>query len=552
MRERPYDRARAGVRRNTGAAWLLAVLTAIGLGPSMPGARASAAEGRRPNIVFIFSDDHAYQAISAYGDPRKLIETPQHRPHREGGDAVRPLRRARTRSAGRAGPRSSPASTATSTASTTTPTAASTARRPRSPSCCRRPATRPRSSASGTSSATRPASTTGTSCPGQGRLLQPADDPATASGSSTRATSPTSSPTSALDWLKNRDKSKPFLLMCQHKAPHREWAPALRHLGPRQATASTPSRRRCSTTTPAAARRERDQDMTIAKTFTPLDLKLTPPPRLTPEQRKAWDAYYEPRNEAFREANSRARTSSAGSTTATCTTTSAASRRWTRASAGCSSTSTTRGWRRTRSSSTASDQGFYLGEHGWFDKRWIFEESLRTPLLVRWPGVTKPGSVEREPRLATSTSPQTFLDAAGVPVPAEMQGRSLVPLLKGETPGGLAEELLLPLLRVPPAAPRPPALRRRDRPLQAGPLLQARRGLLGAVRPREGPAGAAERVRRPGQCARSWRTEAGDGPPARGAEGPGDPPRRRTAGPPPSKPPPPGRRPASRRSAGRT
>ena len=47
----------------------------------------------------------------------------------------------------------------------------------------------------------------------------------------------------------------------------------------------------------------------------------------------------------------------------------------------------------------ASDQGFYLGEHGWFDKRWIFEESLRTPLLVRWPGVTKPGSVNERHRL---------------------------------------------------------------------------------------------------------------------------------------------------------
>jgi arylsulfatase A-like enzyme len=44
----------------------------------------------------------------------------------------------------------------------------------------------------------------------------------------------------------------------------------------------------------------------------------------------------------------------------------------------------------------ASDQGFYLGEHGWFDKRWIFEESLRTPLLVRWPGVTKAGTVSKD------------------------------------------------------------------------------------------------------------------------------------------------------------
>ena len=53
-----------------------------------------------------------------------------------------------------------------------------------------------------------------------------------------------------------------------------------------------------------------------------------------------------------------------------------------------------------------SDQGFYLGEHGWFDKRWIFEESLRTPLLVRWPGVVE--AREREPRAwsRTSTSPR--------------------------------------------------------------------------------------------------------------------------------------------------
>ena len=53
----------------------------------------------------------------------------------------------------------------------------------------------------------------------------------------------------------------------------------------------------------------------------------------------------------------------------------------------------------------SSDQGFYLGEHGWFDKRWIFEESLRTPLLVRWPGVVKAGSTSRASS-RTSTSPR--------------------------------------------------------------------------------------------------------------------------------------------------
>ncbi len=80
-----------------------------------------------------------------------------------------------------------------------------------------------------------------------------------------------------------------------------------------------------------------------------------------------------------------------------------------------------------------SDQGFYLGEHGWFDKRWIFEESLRSPLLVRWPGVTKAGS--SSPRLVSNIDfAETFLEAAGLPIPDDMQGRSLVPLLKGGEP----------------------------------------------------------------------------------------------------------------------
>jgi arylsulfatase A-like enzyme len=80
-----------------------------------------------------------------------------------------------------------------------------------------------------------------------------------------------------------------------------------------------------------------------------------------------------------------------------------------------------------------SDQGFYLGEHGWFDKRFMYEESLRTPLVVRWPGVTKPGSVEE--RIVSNVDfAQTFLEAAGAPAPDEMQGRSFVPLLRGEAP----------------------------------------------------------------------------------------------------------------------
>ena len=95
----------------------------------------------------------------------------------------------------------------------------------------------------------------------------------------------------------------------------------------------------------------------------------------------------------------------------------------------------------------ASDQGFYLGEHGWFDKRWIFEESLRTPLLVRWPGVVKPGSVERrhrlEPRLRRDV-PRRRRRAG----PRRDAGPEPGAAAQGPDARRLAEELLLPLLRV--------------------------------------------------------------------------------------------------------
>jgi len=82
----------------------------------------------------------------------------------------------------------------------------------------------------------------------------------------------------------------------------------------------------------------------------------------------------------------------------------------------------------------SSDNGWYLGEHGWFDKRWMYEESLKTPLLVRWPGVVAPGSVNRD-IVSNLDFAETFLEMAGVTVPADMQGHSLVPILKGATPG---------------------------------------------------------------------------------------------------------------------
>lgn len=236
----------------------------------------------------------------------------------------------------------------------------------------------------------------------------------------------------ALDWLKGRDKARPFLLMVHHKAPHREWEPALRHLG------HDGDRKYGEPSTlfddySGRGRAEREQDMTIAKTMTPKDLKLTPPPQLTPEQRKVWDAYYEPRNDAFRKANPQGKDLVRWKYN-----------RYLHDYLGCIKGVDENVGRLLKylddeglAPNTlvvySSDQGFFLGEHGWFDKRWIFEESLRSPLLIRWPGVARPGSRNRA-LVSNLDFAETFLEAAGLPAPAEMHGRSLVPLLKGHMP----------------------------------------------------------------------------------------------------------------------
>ncbi|WP_170864372.1 sulfatase family protein [Fodinibius roseus] len=81
----------------------------------------------------------------------------------------------------------------------------------------------------------------------------------------------------------------------------------------------------------------------------------------------------------------------------------------------------------------AGDQGFFLGENGWFDKRWIYEESMRMPLIVHWPEGIAPESVNKQLVQNLDLAP-TILDLAGAEIPGQMQGRSLVPLLKGEEP----------------------------------------------------------------------------------------------------------------------
>jgi arylsulfatase A-like enzyme len=79
-----------------------------------------------------------------------------------------------------------------------------------------------------------------------------------------------------------------------------------------------------------------------------------------------------------------------------------------------------------------SDQGFFLGDHGLFDKRFMYEESIRMPFLVRWPAGIKPGTKSDAIALNIDFAP-TFIEAAGLPASSEMQGRSLLSMLRGRT-----------------------------------------------------------------------------------------------------------------------
>ncbi|MGC4007379.1 MAG: sulfatase [Pirellulales bacterium] len=232
----------------------------------------------------------------------------------------------------------------------------------------------------------------------------------------------------SIEWMQKRDKTKPFVLMCQHKAPHREWAPPSRHLG-HDGDRVYPEPETLFDDYLGRGKAVADQDMTLEKTFTPVDAKLRAPASLNPEQLKAWNAYYEPRNAKFLADQPTGKDLVRWRY-----------QRYMHDYLGCVKAVDDavgrvlkylddEGLAENTIVVYASDQGFYLGEHGWFDKRWIFEESLRTPLLMRWPGHIKAGSVDTHLTSVLDFAP-TFLEAAGVPVPAEIQGRSLLPIFK--------------------------------------------------------------------------------------------------------------------------
>jgi arylsulfatase A-like enzyme len=212
----------------------------------------------------------------------------------------------------------------------------------------------------------------------------------------------------SMDFLERRDSSKPFFLCTQHKAPHREWSPDTEHAAlyedrgiPQPITFNDDYAGRSQAAAEATMRIERD--------FKRTDLKKEPPPELSGAELKNWKY-----------------------------------QRYIKDYLRCvasidDNVGRLLGYLRTSGLMTntlviyTSDQGFFLGDHGWYDKRFMYEESLRMPLVMSFPGFIKPGTVNTQMVLNVDFAP-TFLELAGAPIPSDMQGRSFASMLRGETP----------------------------------------------------------------------------------------------------------------------
>ncbi|MDR2775162.1 MAG: sulfatase [Tannerella sp.] len=294
----------------------------------------------------------------------------------------------------------------------------------------------------------------------------------------------------AVEFLENRDPDKPFALFVHHKAPHRNWMPEGKYLDlyedvefPLPETFYDDYATRCDAA--------RSQEMSVAKNLTLItDLKvaesanidfntdakindsidvwkkegadeqtiwqrvsrlLTPEQReawswkrsldrLTPEQRETWDKAYSERNRKFLAQNLKGDELAKWKF-----------QRYIKDYVRCIKTVDDETGRLINYLETngllentiivyTSDQGFYMGEHGWFDKRFMYEESLRTPLIIRYPDATQRG-IESRALVQNIDYSATYLDIAGVAKPAELSGRSLLPLLDGQTPADWRKDL---------------------------------------------------------------------------------------------------------------
>lgn len=252
-------------------------------------------------------------------------------------------------------------------------------------------------------------------------------------------------------YLENRDKSKPFMIMYHQKAPHRNWMPAQRHLGKfNDVVFKEPSNLFDDYETRSRAAYE--QDMSIEKTLRERwDLKIATREelndttnkdkfydayhRMTDEEKDRWDQAYAKRIKEFRENKKEGKELV----------------RWKYQQYMQDYLATTLavddnvgrllkylediGELDNTIIVYTSDQGFFLGEHGWFDKRFMYEECHRMPLLIRYPKIIQAGLTTNSLSMNVDFAP-TLLDMAGIKIPADMQGKSLLPVMKnkGKTP----------------------------------------------------------------------------------------------------------------------
>lgn len=261
----------------------------------------------------------------------------------------------------------------------------------------------------------------------------------------------------ALEILKNADKENPFCLLVHHKAPHRNWMPAARHLGAfdnkdlplpetfyddyKNRIAAEQADMRINNMYLGHDLKVKEGDYEI-ETGTGGNRKFAPDAdkswqktyeALTEEQKRFWDAYYDPISKKFKESKLQGNELSEWKY-----------QRYMKDYLSCVLSIDENIGRildyldkNNLADDTiiiyTSDQGFYLGEHGWYDKRFMYEESLGMPLVIRYPKEIKPNQVSEEMVLNLDFAP-TFLDYAGVDVPEEIQGESFRTIAHGDTP----------------------------------------------------------------------------------------------------------------------
>jgi arylsulfatase A-like enzyme len=212
----------------------------------------------------------------------------------------------------------------------------------------------------------------------------------------------------SLDWLKQRDKNKPFFLMCHHKAPHRPWQPAAKyqHLFDDM---TMPEPDNLYDHYAGKVKSVANVKMRVGEDMTSTDVKQPIPKDLHGDALRKWA--YQPYIKDYLRCIQSV-DDNVGRIL---------------------DYLDAEGLSKNTVVIYTSDQGFFLGDHGWFDKRMMYEESLRMPFLMRYPGAIKAGSVNKDIVLNVDFAP-TFLDFAGKKAPAEMQGHSFKSNVEGRTP----------------------------------------------------------------------------------------------------------------------